>query len=179
MIASNPCVNADGSRADGQVLHHDVLAEGEQDGQGYSERIGLHGVGAGARRHPQRRCARGPGDTTWVAVGAAQPPPHEVRKSPKKVIKNWNARAQRLAELTVDGAVHILRHAFCSHLAMRGARARAIQELAGHVDLKTTQRYMHLSPAAVESAIRLLETGRADTATGGDLLETTFLGGRN
>jgi hypothetical protein len=40
---------------------------------------------------------------------------------------------------------------------MRGAPARAIQELAGHQDLTTTQRYMHLSPSAVESAIRLLE----------------------
>jgi site-specific recombinase XerD len=38
---------------------------------------------------------------------------------------------------------------------MRGAPARAIQELAGHEDLITTQRYMHLSPAA--SAIRLLD----------------------
>jgi hypothetical protein len=41
--------------------------------------------------------------------------------------------------------------------AMRGAPARALQELAGHQDLTTTQRYMHLSPSAVESAIRLLE----------------------
>jgi site-specific recombinase XerD len=40
---------------------------------------------------------------------------------------------------------------------MRGAPARAIQELAGHQDLLTTQRYMHLSPSAVENAIRLLE----------------------
>ena len=39
---------------------------------------------------------------------------------------------------------------------MRGTPARAIQELAGHQDL-TTQRYKHLSPAAVETAIRLLE----------------------
>jgi len=41
---------------------------------------------------------------------------------------------------------------------MRGAPARAIQELAGHRDLATTQRYMHLSPAAIESAIRLLDS---------------------
>ena len=42
--------------------------------------------------------------------------------------------------------------------AKRGAPARAIQELAGHQNLTTTQRYMQLSPAALDSAIRLLET---------------------
>ena len=52
---------------------------------------------------------------------------------------------------------HVLRHTFCSHLAMRGAAAPAIQRLAGHRDLMTTQRYIHLTPSAVESAIRLLE----------------------
>ena len=48
------------------------------------------------------------------------------------------------------------------HLAMRGAPATAIQELAGHQDLATTQRYMHLSPAALDAAIRLLEADVAD-----------------
>jgi site-specific recombinase XerD len=70
---------------------------------------------------------------------------------------------------------HILRHTFCSHLAMRGAPARAIQELAGHRDLATTQRYMHLSPAAVESAIRLLDApgvppGRGETLETGTVV---------
>jgi integrase len=64
--------------------------------------------------------------------------------------------AQRIAGLPHAG-VHVLRHTFCSHLAMKGAPARAIQELAGHADLSTTQRYMHLSPAATEDAIRLLD----------------------
>jgi integrase len=57
----------------------------------------------------------------------------------------------------VTSGVHILRHTFCSHLAMRGAPVRAIQELAGHADLTTTMRYMHLSPASLQQAIGLLD----------------------
>ena len=64
-------------------------------------------------------------------------------------------RAARKAN--VGDGVHVLRHTFCSHLAMRGAPARAIQELAGHSELGVTQRYMHLSPAALDAAIRLLD----------------------
>jgi site-specific recombinase XerD len=60
----------------------------------------------------------------------------------------------------VRNGVHILRHKFCSHLAMRGAPARAIQELAGHSELGMTQRYMHLSPAALDAAIQLLDAPR-------------------
>lgn len=74
----------------------------------------------------------------------------------QKIVQDYVRRAGRRAQLAKPG-VHRLRHTFCSHLAMRGAPARGIQELAGHQDLATTQRYMHLSPAALESAIRLLE----------------------
>ena len=45
-----------------------------------------------------------------------------------------------------------------ARLAMRGAPARAIQELAGHRDLTTTERYMHLCPSTLTAAIRLLES---------------------
>jgi integrase len=80
----------------------------------------------------------------------------------QKVIQVLVRRTARRAN--VKPGVHILRHTFCSHLAMRGAPARAIQELAGHQDLGTTQRYrQHLSPAALDAAIRLLEIG-TDTA---------------
>jgi integrase len=75
------------------------------------------------------------------------------------VFSDWpSASWRRLGPVREAGDSH-LRHSFCSHLAMRGAPARAIQELAGHQDLGTTQRYMHLSPAALDAAIRLLEAG--------------------
>jgi site-specific recombinase XerD len=66
----------------------------------------------------------------------------------QKEVQVTMRRVARKAQ--VKPGVHILRHTFCSHLAMRGAPARAIQDLAGHQDLTTTQRYMHLSPAALD-----------------------------
>ena len=81
----------------------------------------------------------------------------------QKMIQVMMRRAARRAN--VKPGIHILRHTFCSHLAMRGAPARAIQELAGHQDLGTTQRYMHLSPAALDAAFRLLD-GPAETRGG-------------
>lgn len=95
---------------------------------------------------------------------------NDGRPLSQKMVRMQMLRVARRANVK-NGGVHILRHTFCSHLAMGGAPAKAIQELAGHADLATTQRYMHLSPAAVEGAIRLLDHGRSRRA-GGDILET-------
>ena len=86
------------------------------------------------------------------------------------VVQGFVKRAAQKAGVFSNGP-HMLRHTFCSHLAMRGAPARAIQELAGHQNLTTTQRYMHLSPAVLDSAIRLLDHP-AVLQSFGDILET-------
>jgi len=81
------------------------------------------------------------------------------------VVQGFVRRAAKRAGLENNGP-HILRHTFCSHLAMHGAATGAIQALAGHADLTTTQRYMHLSPDAIDSAIGLLDRAGEKAARG-------------
>jgi hypothetical protein len=57
---------------------------------------------------------------------------------------------------------------------MRGAPAKAIQELAGHENLMTTLRHIHLSPAARVGAIKLRNQRPAaagEAQLSGDIME--------
>jgi putative addiction module component (TIGR02574 family) len=51
---------------------------------------------------------------------------------------------------------HVTRHTFASHLVMRGVPLKAVQELLGHTDIKTTMRYAHLAPAVRREAVESL-----------------------
>ena len=68
------------------------------------------------------------------------------------------AQLVRAAGIKGKGRLHVLRHTFCSHLAMKGVPVVTIKELAGHSTTMVTERYMHLQNDQKKSAVLLLDS---------------------
>ncbi|HTP28765.1 MAG TPA: site-specific integrase [Anaeromyxobacteraceae bacterium] len=73
-------------------------------------------------------------------------------------VKDVVPSACRRACLAKRITTHGLRHSFASHLVMRGASLKAVQELLGHESIEMTLRYSHLAPSVKRDAVQLLDS---------------------
>lgn len=60
----------------------------------------------------------------------------------------------RLADIDKKFSPHTLRHCFATHMLDGGADLRIVQELLGHVDLNTTQVYLHVDQTRLKEVHR-------------------------
>jgi integrase/recombinase XerC len=71
-------------------------------------------------------------------------------RSIQRMIENY----VREGALALDVHPHLFRHSFATHLLNRGADLRTIQELLGHKELSTTQKYTSLAVDQLLKAYR-------------------------
>ena len=127
---------------DGKVAHIKVSAEGSKNSKGRNV------TARGTAREILKRYKHGKNmhDLIFPEATVCQ-------------LRHWWDTVRGIIGLGNDTqfVFHICRHSCLSRLSESGMQPRALQEWAGHSDLKTTQRYLHPSRLALEQGADMME----------------------
>ncbi len=66
-------------------------------------------------------------------------------------------RAKELAGIRKEVSFHSLRHSFATHLLEKGIDIKYIKDILGHFDIRTTERYTHVSKAKLVTIVSPLD----------------------
>jgi integrase/recombinase XerD len=113
-------------------------------------------------------------DILRVYVANYKPRPKEYLFESEQTGKAYPTRSiQRIFQLAKEKArisksvgIHSLRHSFATHLLEKGTDIRYIKDLLGHFNIKTTERYLHVTNQQLVNIISPLDdlwkTGKID-----------------
>lgn len=97
----------------------------------------------------------------WREVRPPQPllfrSPHTGRQLSKPTFRKALRRATRAAGIDVHVTPHTLRHCFATHLLEMGVEMRIIQQLLGHVSIRSTGMYAQVTHGLVRRILSPLD----------------------
>lgn len=76
---------------------------------------------------------------------------------PTRTVQQIFAKAKQKAGIMKDVGIHSLRHSFATHLLDKGTDIKYIKDLLGHFNIKTTERYLHVSKQKLVNIISPLD----------------------